>query len=258
MLSNRKIALIVLVALLMTGCYDSHNVGNVTECDIKSNTSLSRLRTLSMGEQATTHNADIIISGIVTSDDSKGNFYKTLFIEDGTAAAELFVGFYDLCTVYPPSSQIFIKLNGCATYIDDGTLQIGLPAESYSTGEIDYFQTRVVADKYIIRDTKLHDIQPLQLAVNQLGLSHCGRLVEIGSLLATPSDAEESNSYFRYCDKSGNYVYIYISEYSSLASLDLPKQILSITGILSYKSVGYGEGKQFVITPRRADDILAE
>ncbi len=255
----RNIAIVAML-LAMVGCYDSHNLPTPNGDNVVPNTTIAQLRTLSKRDKALTHTKDIIIEGVVTSDDSEGNFYRTLYIEDKTAAAEVFVGFYDLCTAYPPGCTIALKLKGCATYIDNETLQIGLPSESYSTHEIDYFYTSVVADRYIIRNSDVQTISGKEITANQLGVSLCGRLVTLSLLRHQPLDAEEQSTavgYHRYGDGMDNYIYLYISEYADFADIKLPKQILSITGILSYSSVGYSVGKQFVITPRRADDIIS-
>lgn len=258
----QQIKNIAIIALLfaLAGCYDSHELPSQSDSITTPNTTIAQLRTLSSRNRAVVHTKDIIIKGTVTSDDSEGNFYRTLYIEDQTAAAEIFIGFYDLCAVYPPGCTIALKLNGCATYIDNETLQIGLPSESYSTYEIDYFYTSAVADRYIIRDSDVQTISGTQINASQLSASLCGRLVTLSSLQHTPLDAEDTATaagYHRYSDGEGKYLYLNISEYADFADIKLPKQILSITGILSYSSVGYNVGKQFVITPRRADDITS-
>lgn len=254
-----KILHIALLLFLLTGCYDSHNMAEHTDESIAPNSTIATLRALSKRDKAVIHNEDIVINGVVTSDDSEGNFYRTLFIEDETAAAEIFVGFYDICAIYPPYSKISLKLNGCATYIENGTLQIGLPSESFSMDKIDYFYTSVVADKYMIRHTGLHHLEAKQLNIAQLGESFCGRLIGLSSLRHAPHTSEDITTiagYHRYIDGAGNELYVYVSEYANFADIDIPKQIVSIIGILSYKSVGYNIGKQFVVTPRRADDII--
>lgn len=260
MLKYTKILPIIALMFALTGCYDIHTTTNPTQDHTLPNISIAQLRTLSSRDKAVTHTDDIIIKGIVTSNDSDGNFYRTLFIEDDTAAAEIFVGFYDLCTVYPPGCKISLKLNGCASHIEDEILQIGLPNNSYAANYIDYFYTAAVADRYITRDNITNTVIATNLTIPQLNPGYCGRLIQLDNLRHTPHSDEVQGvaaGYHRYCDNAGNCVYLHVSEYADFAEIELPKQTLSIIGILYYSSVGYNVGKQFVIKPRTTDDILS-
>ena len=68
---------------------------------------------------------DDIIEGVVIANDSSGNFYKQIIIEDSTAGIAINIDDYNLYTAYPVGRNVFIKLNGLILYDDNRLISIG-------------------------------------------------------------------------------------------------------------------------------------
>jgi len=67
---------------------------------------------------------NLVISGIVVGDDSSGNLYKQLAIEDSTGGVILSVATTGLYNTYPVGRRVFIKLNGLYIASDKGLYEI--------------------------------------------------------------------------------------------------------------------------------------
>ncbi|MGN6354006.1 MAG: DUF5689 domain-containing protein, partial [Parafilimonas sp.] len=72
-----------------------------------------------------TISTDDIIEGVVIANDSSGNFYKQIIIEDSTAGIAINIDDYNLYTSYPVGRNVFIKLNGLILYDNNRLIAIG-------------------------------------------------------------------------------------------------------------------------------------
>ena len=78
--------------------------------------------------------ANAVIKGRVSTTDRPGNFYKSLYIEDGTAGIELKIGKNGLYNDYQQGQTVYVKLGGLSlgmygykdgNYGGQGMVQIG-------------------------------------------------------------------------------------------------------------------------------------
>lgn len=102
---------------------------------------------------------DIVISGIVSTTDQPGNFYKSFFIQDETGGIEIKVGKNSLYNDYLPGQRIYVYckdltlgMYGFKTgnYGGMGMAQIGFsdPSKTYETS---YLESQMIIDDHIIR-----------------------------------------------------------------------------------------------------------
>src|ERR1051325_4480283 len=68
---------------------------------------------------------DDIIEGTVVANDSSGNFYKQIIIQDTSGGIAINIDDYNLYTSYPEGRQVFIKLKGLIMYDDNRLIEIG-------------------------------------------------------------------------------------------------------------------------------------
>jgi hypothetical protein len=214
----------------------------------------------------------IVVGGVVTSSDKEGNFYQTFTIEDATGAAEIRAGMRDLHNPYPVGCRLCVKLDGCAVGVERGVLQIGLRPASYSNYAVDYFYSKVLLDKHIVRSGEVVEVSPLRVAYGDLSDKKCGRLVQIEALtlvVETGDDVEDDakdesevatpqpatwRGYRAFADGEGNRVYTYTSDYADFAAEEVPTAPCDITGILQREKISGVEGERFVLKMRSKDD----
>ncbi len=263
-----KYLVIVCAAVLLCGCYDSIHSSDTDIADIKPNITLAELRKLWRG---TTIEIDepMVVGGVVTSSDEAGNFYQTFTIADATGAAEIRAGMRDLHNPYPAGCRLYVKLEGCAVGVERGVLQIGLMPESYSNYAVDYFYSKVMLDRHIVRSGDIVEVKPTEVGYKELSAEMCGSLVRLKGLQlvieseASPESYEQPEvllppatwaGYRAFADAEGNVVYTYTSDYANYADQEVPTELCDFTCILQYGTVHGASGEWFILKMRSDDD----
>lgn len=104
-------------------------------------------------------NEDIVISGIVSTTDQPGNFYKSFFIQDETGGIEIKVGKNSLYNDYLPGQRVSVLcrdltlgMYGYKTgnYGGMGMAQIGF-ADPSGTYETSYLESQMIINDHIFR-----------------------------------------------------------------------------------------------------------
>ena len=240
---------LLLFASIASGCYDNHSNPPANESFTeRANCTLAQLRTLC--KDGNFHVApDGVCVGRITSSDEKGNFYRTLCIEDESGAAEILLGLHNSHTQYPIGLQVAIRLDGLAVAIEDGVVQIGLAPESYDAS-LREIASQEMIDRHIIRSTSVTNIEPTTYTLAELDNTLYGRLVRIDNLTHSPLGEEQEH--YRFVDEGGNVVFAYVSEY---ATLQPSLTATSLIGILRLERVAADQDEQFVIVPRFDHDF---
>ncbi len=256
-----KYIFIICAAVLLCGCYNYIGSPDGKGADVKPDMSLAELRGLWRGHTFKVAEP-IVVGGVVTSSDGAGNFYQTFTIEDNTGAAEIMAGMRDLHNTYPVGCRVSIKLDGCAVGVERGVVQIGLMPASYSNYAVDYFYSKVLLDKHIVRSGELVEVQPLDVAYGDLSADKCGRLVRLEALQFQPEEGEQTlpatwMGYRAFADRDGNVIYVYTSNYADYAGDEVPLELCSLTGILQYGEVAGVSGEWFILKMRSADDCVS-
>jgi len=244
--------ILIATLLLCSGCYDTHRTPQTEPDAMLANTKIGALRPLCYGGCYNITDS-IICVGSVTSSDSEGNFYRSVFIEDNTGAIEVKLGIYNISSLYPIGSKVALHLKGCAIMLDNNILQVGLPPYSYST-YLREFEAQQIIDQHIILSNSIEYVTPRLLSIAQLDTSLCGQFVRLENLYHSQL-YDNKEGYYRFIDNENREIFIYISPYANLFLQQMPDAIVAIQGILYHESVGGESGRQFVIKPRFADDI---
>ena len=254
----RRIFLVsILFMVVASGCYDRHSYGPIDEFTAKANCTAQELYELS-GEACYTITSDMVLVGYVTSTDVDSNFYHTLIVNDRTRAVELLIDNNLLFSQYPLGALLAINLNGLATMIENGILQVGLPPRSFDS-KPRHLDSPELLRKHKIRSNSREEVSPRNCKAENLDLSLCGELITIDNLQYSPLDGLETENtmagYHRFTEGENGTIFTFVRDYAYFADMEIPQTTLSVTGILYYEPVGMNIGRQFVIRPRTADDI---
>ena len=141
---------------------------------------------------------NIIISGIVSTTDKPGNFYKSLYIQDETGGLELKLGKNGLYNDYQPGQRIYVKCKGLTlgmygyktgNYGGHGMVQIGYtdPSGAYETS---YLENSLLIDTHIFKGETGPLVEPEIITEKDLPASnqtqatnkYIGRLVTLKGL----------------------------------------------------------------------------
>jgi hypothetical protein len=224
--------------------------------DVVANTTIAQLKSLHSagGIEEVTDSA--IISGIVVADDSSGNFYKQIVIEDSTGGIMLYLDGYDLYTTYPIGTQIFVKAQGLYLGDDNGWVELGggIGQSHAGTPEVAELASSLF-NQYIEAGTRGNYVAPHVVTVSQLTTSvqdpYQSTLIQLNNFEFASTDTGKtyataggtSSIGFNIVDCSGDNITLYNSDYALFAGITVPGGNGTITGIY----VPYESTKQIEI-----------
>ncbi|MBN4072957.1 choice-of-anchor J domain-containing protein [Crocinitomix catalasitica] len=218
-----SIFLFIAAMILMTSCkkeYDSPPENVLNASSIVTIDSLRNWQTLVGGPVSIQDS--ISVYGIVTMDESSGNIYKNIYLQDHTGAINVrFTSSTDLIE----GDSIRISLMGTVLNEFSGVIQLDSVDE----------------DLNVIVQSSGNYMTPKVMTIDQIGLDNESQLIKINSvqflnseLLNTWADAVGQNSENRiFEDCNGNQLYIRTSGFADFAGDSLPKFNGSIVCIVS-------------------------
>jgi len=142
---------------------------------------------------------DIIISGVVSTTDQPGNFYKSIYIQDETGGIELKIGKNGLYNDYLRGQRLYVKCKGLtlgcygfkdnSKYGGNGMISLGYsdPSGQYETS---YLENSLLIDTHILKGPFDGIPEPVVLTASQLpgqydtqlNNKYLGRLVTLKGL----------------------------------------------------------------------------
>ena len=129
---------------------------------------IAQLVALYTPEKPLTITDEIVISGVVSTTDQPGNFYKSFFIQDETGGIEIKVGKNSLYNDYLPGQRIYVRckdltlgMYGYKTgnYGGMGMAQLGFSDPS-GTYETSYIESQMIINEHIFRGPQEFTVVP--------------------------------------------------------------------------------------------------
>ena len=190
-------------------------------------TSIAELKSMYAGKPLDIQE-DLVIGGQVISDDTAGNIYRSLFIQDYSGAIEVKIGKSSLYSDYKVGQWVYVCLSGLTLGNYNGTLQIGAkdPSGEYETAYID---VQSIIDTHIFRGDIDPPVKPVELAEADLVAclakgyrgEYFGRLVTLRGLKYGAVSTYSTDAYKRifallyidqYADKKASSNRIFLSD----------------------------------------------
>jgi hypothetical protein len=237
----------------------------VPTATIEANTTIAELKDMYWSTDANyvntigTREADgehIIIKGRVCSSDESGNIYKSLMIEDGTAALTVAINAYDLYESYHFGQEVIIDVTDMQIGGYNGLMQLGGEGTYNSKPSMTFMSEDVMTAHAQVNglgrpqdvDTVTTTIPTLATAkTTPEGLRNWqSRLIRIDNVQfedAGKPFAGESTTNRYVVDADGNRINVRNSSYADFKNDILPAGYGSIVGILSY----YGSDWQILL-----------
>lgn len=255
----------IFLSLVIAGFFNSCNYNSFNEPQapdhsgnvaIKPTHTIGQLKALYKGS-ATKVVDNIIIKGVVNTDDEEGNFYKSLYIQDETGGIELRLSGVNMGKIYPQGSTVVFKCEGLTLGAYGNQVSIGAESNNpkYDNG---YISEQMIPARLLF--VSKSTVEPRLLDLSSLKKEYAGTLVklkdvqfidsELSQTYADPENKKKVPAVNRtIIDKSGKTIIVRTSSYSKFAGLQLPKGSGEITALLTY----------FVNTPQlvivRARDV---
>lgn len=180
MKSTRKISvyflgLFALLAISLSSCVKNDfdaPPGDGEDPDIAVTTTIAQLKQQYTGTPFRITD-DVVIKGVVISDDKEGNFYKSLVIQDSTAGILIRVDQTNLYTEFPVGRRVFVKCKNLWVGEYEGLIQMGAFLDTISDPQrpsVESIPTAVVS-KYILKGKYNITVPPTLVTINQLQLT---------------------------------------------------------------------------------------
>lgn len=191
--------------------------------------------------------SSIVIEGYVTSNDSAGNFYEVVTIQDATGGIDVKINAEELYRQFrlKPGQRVLMKVNNLVLGTYHGAYQLGIPVADYiraSNGELQLGinVTGIELSKlsgYMERSGTRRRLTPNEYTIGQLTPAHAQTLVRVNNVqfnnphIGYSIAGVNTNRILTDCD--GNRLILRTSGYASFLNDKVPAGNGSITGILS-------------------------
>lgn len=223
----------------------------------QANTTIAKLKSYNPGStvgkigtlaQAVGDNMDIYVEGVVTSNDSCQNFYKTFTIQDETGGIDVKINdsnplFY--AYGFKPGQKVIIHANDLYLYNYNGAYQICTAIFDNNVVTSSGINSTDV-HKYIQLDGDKNQVTPIEVTIPQIiagGNTYVQKLVTIKNvqfLDATKSYAIPSVTTNRtLIDADNNTIILRNSGFATFATQMVPSGSGSVTGVLSIFGTTY-------------------
>lgn len=202
-----------------------------------------------------------VIAGRVVSSDATGNIYKSLVIQDETAALAISINANSLYTTYRVGQEVVIDLNGMYVGKYANLLQLGYPNEGTRGTEAGFMALELFESHAQLNGLPdVSKIDTIPVSISELPTtpaeickmqSQLVRLDNVQWVEAGQRYSEESASTSRNLkDASGNTIIVRNSNYATFRTELLPEGEGTVIGILSY----YNNAWQILL--RSAEDVI--
>lgn len=186
---------------------------------------------------------DVVINAQVISDDSDGNIYRAMYLQDETGGVEFKCGIVGSSLFFKKGTVVSLDCNALQLGMYGGIVNLGFaPSDTkYETG---YLTDRMALDRMAVGQVN-KELQIKETTISSLSMEDAHRLVRISGVqflssqlnqtYAAPENKENMPAVERVLeDKDGNTIVLRNSSYSRFAGKRLPEGSGSITAILSF------------------------
>lgn len=263
-------SLSLLAAGALTSCQNDFDQPPLKEPEatMKPNTTIAQLKAanwqnddnyfLTLGQ--TESGEDMIIHGRVVSSDATGNIYKSLVIQDETAALAFSINETGMNNSYRVGQEIVVNVTGLGFGKYRGLQQIGGYGEYNGTPQVSFMDYNLFQEHTELNhfpDPKYTIVEPGQEAPAD-GQMYV-KVVDLGSLPTSPAEIQKLQSQLvllrnvhfelggqapfseddastnrNLLDENGNSIIVRNSNYASFHAKTLPAGTGDVMGILSY------------------------
>ncbi|HLG33353.1 MAG TPA: DUF5689 domain-containing protein [Bacteroidia bacterium] len=255
-LKSKKIFLVAAGIIFLSSCvkeeFDNPPSTNVDPA-ITANRTIAQFKALAVVNQFVQITEDIVVSGIINSDDRSGNIYKQIIFQDSTAGILVNVDLNSYYALYPKGRKIFVKCQGLYIAYDNGMIQLGVLDNSGTQPALGRIPQGIV-DQHVLRGVWNQAVAPKVVTLSALANfnpAYENLLVTFNNVEFIPVDTAETyanapaqQSLMRIIeDCCGHTAEIYTSGYATFASAFTPAGKGSLTCVYQ----GYNSSVQLVI-----------
>lgn len=210
---------------------------------------------------------DVVLQGRVTSSDSCDNFPNSIFVEDHTAAIELYVDRYRTYAQYPVGLCVSLHVKGLVATHVGGVLRLGYESSinTESQSHIAPIGSPEAFDRIIERSLDVKHIEPQRRSIASLDEYVCGSLVRIDSLRLVDASSYDAligetladarwRGYTLFEDPYGDTIVVFTEDDATFANVAAPQQLVAICGIVTTTDNSTPYSAKYMLRMRSTSD----
>lgn len=257
----------IILCFVLVSCYNVADKPHIYPNLPTATTTIANLKSRIVGTHPHAIEHDVVVVGRVISSDAEDNYYRSMVVDDGTAAVEVMMGISPLAADYPEGLMVALSLDGCYAAYQRGVAVVGCKAPEYESFDVGYLASREAIDRVVARSNDVEVVEPRNVALRELQRADCGRLVRIDGLRVVASSSVDTlagesmcdarwRGYALFKDCAGDSVAVYTRDYARYAEKYIPLEEVSLTGIVEWAS--YNGGKEcYQLKMRYESDCVA-
>ena len=218
--------------------------------NINATTSIAALKAAHISGNVDSFTTDMIISGVVIANDSSGNFYKQIVIQDTTGGIAVSIDDYNLYASFPIGRKVYVKLKGLYMSENTGLLYIGGTPDN--GGTVSGIASRL-KDQYLVKAEINVPVTPAVVTISDLRNNpskYMYTLVQLQNFEIKPSDTAktyafssatsttDANIIVKGCGSNDTMI-IRTSGYSYFANVNVPNGNGTLTAVYAYYKSPY-------------------
>ena len=243
--------LLAILCFMLVGCYNASDEPRIeTNLPLKT-TTIANLKKQIVGTHASLIEEDVVVVGRVISSDRDMNFYRSIVVDDGTAALEVMMGITPIFGDYPEGLMVALRLEGCYAAYQRGVLAVGARAEEYEGYDVGYLTSRQAVDRVVVRSTDVAVQSPHRRSIAELRFENCGDLVRIDGVRLVASTSVDTlagetlhdacwRGYALFKSAEGDSIAVYTRDYARFAESAIPLEEVALTGVLEWAKYNGG------------------
>lgn len=146
--------------------------------DIATNTTIKEIKSMLGGANHFEITEDLVFSAIVIANDSTGNFYKKIVVQDNTGGIEILIDGRNMYGKYPVGRKIFVKAQGLALAQSKGVIRMGRVFSNGSLVEIPFKEV----EKFITGGSLNNVVEPKIRTFSQISDDDISTLVKFDNV----------------------------------------------------------------------------
>ena len=243
-----SICLLLITIIVAISCNKKFDVPPVyIPPDITANTTIAALKAMHTFGNPDSIKTDMIIAGVVIANDSSGNFYKQIIIQDATGGIAVSIDDYNLYTSFPIGRKVYVKLSGLYMNDDGGLIYIGTSPDA--GGNLSGIPS-LLKDNYLIKGELNVPVSPTDVTVQDLKTDndkYAYTLIRLNNFEVKVTDT--AKTYANAINKTdasitvkncaGDTMALRNSGYSSFAGINVPNGNGALTAVYAYYKSQY-------------------
>ncbi|WP_224484142.1 DUF5689 domain-containing protein [Robertkochia aurantiaca] len=246
-----KPVLTVIVFSVLCSCIKTDDYQPLFACDVGEYAVTGVLQLLEKDYQEGPERImeDMVLSGVVVSDDAAGNHFGELYMQDNsggeTAGILIKLDLPDLHLRYPKGSRIWINMKDL--YIDKryGALEVGGITHFFGQPSVGRLPAAAIDKHLVLSCDPVIDLAPEKVEITRLSDTYLNTWIQIEKAELAPEDlcrsfaVEKEQTRLKLLDCHGAVLPLESSGYAEFFNAVPPTGSFSVNGILKRDSRGY-------------------